>query len=333
MSNQSFKALRVEEGSDGKYTRGIQERRVADLPEGDVLIRVRYSSLNYKDALSSIGNKGVTRNYPHTPGIDAAGVVEESSNPSFQAGDEVLITGYDLGMNTDGGYGQYVRVPAGWVVKRPQNLTLRETMVYGTAGFTAALSVAGLESRRVKPGDGPVLVTGASGGVGSVAVGILARAGYEVTAVTGKEDQHAFLKELGARDVVGRDAVSDTKHKPLLKEQWAGVVDTVGGAMLVDALKQLRYGGTATCCGLVASPNMEGATVFPFILRGVALLGVDSVNTPMDQRLGVWEKLAGPWKLPGLDRLGRDVPLEQIGDEIDTILAGKQVGRVVVDLG
>ena len=332
MNDQPFKALRIEEGADGKYTRTIRERRIEDLPEGDVVIRVRYSSLNYKDALSSMGNKGVTRNYPHTPGIDAAGVVEQSTDPSIEVGSEVLVTGYDLGMNTEGGYGQYIRVPAGWVVRRPEGLTLRETMVYGTAGFTAALSVAGLESRNVKPADGPILVTGASGGVGSVAVGILAQAGYDVTAVTGKSDQHAFLKELGAREVVDRDAVADPKHKPLLKEQWAGAVDTVGGGVLVDVLKQLRYGGTATCCGLVASPNMEGATVLPFILRGVSLLGIDSVNTPMDQRLGVWKKLAGPWKLPGLDRLGRDVPLDRLGEEIDTILAGKQVGRVVVDL-
>lgn len=332
MSSTAFKALQVSETADGHYTREIVQRQIEDLPEGEVLIRVRYSSLNYKDALSCIGNKGVTRNYPHTPGIDAAGVVEASESRAFKAGDEVIVTGFDLGMNTAGGYGQYIRVPAGWVLPCPDGLDLQTAMVYGTAGFTAALSVAGLESRNVAPAGGPILVTGASGGVGSVAVGILARAGYQVIAVTGKQDQHAFLKRLGATDAVGREVLDDPKGKPLLKEQWAGAVDTVGGAMLVNVLKSLYYGGTATCCGLVASPKLEGATVFPFILRGVSLLGIDSVEVPLDKRPPIWQRLAGSWRVPVLEEHARTVSLEALGDEVDRILAGEQVGRVVVEL-
>lgn len=332
MSDTVFKALQVSETADGQYQREIVERRVGDLPEGELLIRVRYSSLNFKDALSATGNKGVTRSYPHTPGIDAAGVVEASQSNAFRAGDEVIVTGFDLGMNTAGGYGQYIRIPAGWALKCPDGLDLHSAMIYGTAGFTAALSVAGLESRKVAPGDGPILVTGASGGVGSVAVGILARAGYDVTAVTGKADEHEFLKGLGASTVVGRDVLDDPKGKPLLKEQWAGAVDTVGGGMLVNVLKSLHYGGTATCCGLVASPKLEGATVFPFILRGVNLLGIDSVEVPLDKRPPIWQRLAGSWRVPALEEHARTVSLEALSGEIDRILAGKQVGRVVVEL-
>ncbi|MBA1145699.1 YhdH/YhfP family quinone oxidoreductase [Ectothiorhodospiraceae bacterium WFHF3C12] len=332
MSDTAFKALQISETEDGNYQRNIIQRQIGDLPEGELLIRVRYSSLNYKDALSAVGNKGVTRSYPHTPGIDAAGVVEASESGDFKAGDEVIVTGFDLGMNTAGGYGQYIRIPAGWALPCPDGLDLHTAMIYGTAGFTAALSVAGLESREVAPADGPILVTGASGGVGSVAVGILARAGYDVTAVTGKADQHDFLKHLGARDVVGRDVLDDPKGKPLLKPQWAGAVDTVGGGVLVNVLKSLYYGGTATCCGLVASPKMEGATVFPFILRGVNLLGIDSVEVPLAKRPAIWQRLAGAWRVPALEERARTVSLEELDGEIDRILAGEQVGRVVVEL-
>jgi len=332
MSNQQFTAMQVSESADGKYQRAIIQRGTDELPAGELLIRVRYSSLNFKDALSATGNKGVTRNYPHTPGIDAAGVVEASESSDFKAGDEVIVTGFDLGMDTAGGFGQYIRIPAGWALQKPEGFDLHAAMVYGTAGFTAALSVAGLVSRDVSPDDGPILVTGASGGVGSVAVGILARAGYSVTAVTGKEDQHDFLKALGAAEVTGRDAVDDPKGKPLLKEQWAGAVDTVGGAALVNVLKSLHYGGTATCCGLVASPKMDGATVLPFILRGVSLLGIDSVQVPLAKRPPLWNKLASEWRVPALEQRARTVSLQDLDPEIDRILAGQQVGRVVVSL-
>ena len=261
MTSETFNALIVEAGEDKTYVRQIKKRRVDDLPEGDVLIRVNYSSLNYKDALSAIGNKGVTRSYPHTPGIDAAGTVVDSRGGAFKKGDSVLVTGYDLGMNTSGGFGQYVRVPAGWVVPLPQGLTLKESMIFGTAGFTAGMGILFL-SERVKPEDGPVLVTGATGGVGSVSVAVLAKLGYTVAAVTGKPDEAAFLNGLGASQIVARADAADTSGRPLLKTQWAGVVDTVGGEILATGIKSTNPWGTVTCCGNVASPDLP-LTVFP----------------------------------------------------------------------
>jgi len=317
-----------------QYTRVIESRSIDDLPDGDLLIRVHYSSLNYKDALSATGNRGVTRSYPHTPGIDAAGLVEESSDSRFAPGDEVIVTGYDLGMNTDGGFGQYIRVPADWAVRRPDGLSLHESMIYGTAGFTAAMSVWRLLEGGVSPGDGEdsgeVLVTGATGGVGSVAVALLALEGFVVVAATGKSDQEAYLKELGATTVVHRCQINDTP-RPLLRERWAGVVDTVGGDLLATALAMTRYGGAVTCCGLVAGPQLN-TSVYPFILRGVSLLGIDSVQCPRAFRRELWDKIAGDWKLDNLDAMARTVTLDELNPEIDRILDGKQVGRVVVDL-
>ncbi|MFP4030582.1 MAG: YhdH/YhfP family quinone oxidoreductase, partial [Desulfococcaceae bacterium] len=282
---QTFKAMVVEEAEKKTYTREIKERAISDLPDGDVLVRVHYSSLNYKDALSAVGNKGVTRSYPHTPGIDAAGVVEQSKDSAFTPGDEVIVTSYDLGMNTDGGFGQYIRVPAGWVVPLPEGLSLRESMIYGTAGFTAGMSVAAV-AHAVPPEKGDILVTGATGGVGSLAVGILSKIGYKVTAVSGKSDAEGFLKKLGAQAVIGREEASDDGGKPMLKGRWAGAVDTVGGEILATAIKSTDLHGTVTCCGLVASPDLP-INVFPFILRGVTLVGIDSQNCPMDRRLDI----------------------------------------------
>lgn len=331
MTADTFNALVVSAGEDKTYLRRIEQRRVADLPEGDVLIRVNYSSLNYKDALSAIGNKGVTRSYPHTPGIDAAGTVAESRLETFKPGDSVLVTGYDLGMNTSGGFGQYVRVPADWVVPLPAGLSLKESMIYGTAGFTAGMSVHFL-TERVRPEDGPVLVTGATGGVGSVSVAVLARQGYSVAAVTGKTAEASFLKDIGASQIVDRADAVDASGRPLLKGQWAGVIDTVGGDILATAIKATQAWGTVTCCGNVASPDLP-LTVFPFILRGVRLIGIDSQNCPMDLRLKVWENLAGPWKFDGLDTLCTEISLDGLSENIDRILKGRQKGRVVVNLG
>lgn len=329
---KTFKALVVSEAADKKFVREIKQRSTDELPANDVLIRVHYSSLNYKDGMSASGNRRVTQSYPHTPGIDAAGVVEESKSPAFKPGDEVICTSYDLGMNTAGGYGQYIRVPADWVVPMPKGLSLRESMIYGTAGLTAALCLHRLQQVGVTPQQGDVVVTGATGGVGSVAVALLARAGFRVVAATGKKQEEGYLKELGATEVIGRSDVDDTSGRPMLKPRWAGAVDTVGGNILSTVLLSLKPGGAAACCGLVASPELH-TNVFPFILRNVALLGVDSVTVPtMELRRAMWSKLGGEWKLPMLDRIAHEVGLEQLDPEIDRILKGAQKGRVVVRL-
>ncbi len=326
---RSFQALVVREMEDGSFSRRVEERSLADLPPGEVLIRVHFSSLNYKDALSATGHRGVTRRYPHTPGIDAAGVVESSRSDEFRPGDPVIVTSYDLGMNTPGGWGQYIRVPAEWVVPLPANLTLRESMILGTAGFTAALSLHKLRWAGVTPDRGDILITGASGGVGSLAVAILSKVGYRVVAATGKAEAQPFLRGLGAAEVIDRKEVLDDSPRPLLKGRWAGVLDTVGGAYLASALKSTALHGAVTCCGLVASPEFA-TTVYPFILRGVSLLGIDSQSCPMDLRRRLWQKLAGEWKPDALERLAAERTLADLEQEIQRILQGGQRGRVLV---
>jgi len=329
METRTFRALVVEENGDNKYLRRITTRTTAALPAGEVLVRVHYSSLNYKDALSASGNRGVTRRYPHTPGIDAAGVVVESLQSELQPGTPVIVSCYDLGMNTPGGFGGYIRVPAAWVLPCPEKLTLKESMIYGTAGFTAALSVERLLNQGLHPDLGRVLVTGATGGVGSMAVALLARQGYSITAVSGKADQHDFLYSLGAERIISRQAAIDAKNRALLKEQWAGVVDTVGGPILATAIKSTKYGGAVTCCGNVADPNLE-LTVYPFILRGVALLGIDAAKCDMALRRLIWAKLAGPWKLDQLAGLAETISLTELDHAIDEMLQGRIRGRIVV---
>jgi acrylyl-CoA reductase (NADPH) len=331
MIPETFKSLIVHSTSEAHHDRRITEKAIRDLPAGDVLIQVMYSSLNYKDALSATGNRGVTRRYPHTPGIDAAGIVAQSAHAAFMPGDQVLVTGYDLGMNTSGGFGQYIRVPADWVVKLPENLSLKESMIYGTAGFTASLSVLKLVDHGLTPDSGDILVTGATGGVGSLAVSILSKIGYPVTAATGKTDQHDFLKKLGAKTVISRADISDDSDRPLLKARWAGVVDTVGGNMLASALKSTFQRAAVTCCGNVASPVFP-ATVYPFILRGITLYGIDSASTPMPLRQQIWQKIAGEWKIGHLDLLHTQIPLEGLENAIDRMLSGGQHGRVIVSL-
>ncbi len=326
---EKFKAMIVEEQAEKKFTRRIGERSISELPEGDLLIKVEFSSLNYKDALSATGNPGVTRKFPHTPGIDAAGEVIEDASGIFEAGDKVVVTGWDLGMNTAGGYGEYIRVPSDWAIALPEGLSLRESMILGTAGFTAGLSVHAL-AEKVSPEAGEILVTGATGGVGSVAVAILAKAGYKVVAVTGKADQAEFLKGLGAAKVITRDEVMENANRPMMKERWAGAIDVVGGEMLAAVLKSTRYGGTVTCCGLVGSPELP-VNVFPFILRGVSLLGIDSVQCPPEPRLAVWNKLANEWKVD-LEALVSEVTLEELETSLLAILKGGIKGRVLVKL-
>ena len=328
---ETFRAVRIEESEPKVYNSSVQQRSVDDLPEGSLLVRVRYSSLNFKDALSCIGNKGVTRNYPHTPGIDAVGEVALCTDGRFEAGQQVLVTGFDLGMNTAGGFGQYIRIPSDWAMPLPDGLSQQESMIYGTAGLTAGLSVQGLLDAGVVPEQGEILVTGATGGVGSLAVAILAKAGFKVVASTGKEEQHPFLLGLGAAEVISRDAVTEKAERPMLSERWAGVVDCVGGLTLSAALKATRYGGTVTCCGLVGSPELQ-TTVFPFILRGVSLLGIDSVACPMVRRKQVWTKLGSEWKPENLDGLTEEVGLDDLQEKVGAMLKGKIHGRIVVNL-
>ncbi len=332
MADQTFQAMIVRESDEKEFVREITTRNTNELPPGNVLIKVSYSSLNYKDALSASGHRGVTRKYPHTPGIDAAGVVVESNSPGFHSGEPVIVTGFDLGMNTPGGFAEFIRVPASWPIKLPKSLTLKDSMIYGTAGFTAALSLRHLEEHGLSPGGGPVLVTGATGGVGSTAVAILARAGYQVAAATGKSEARDFLLALGAANVIRRDEITDTTGKPLLKEQWAGVIDTVGGNVLATSLKSTRYGGSVACCGLVASPELP-ATVYPFILRGVNLLGIESSQCPLVTRTEIWKKLADEWKPDRLPTIASECSLEQLDGKIDLILQGRLKGRVVVAIG
>lgn len=329
MEDKKFRALIARE-SDGKFVRNIEERNISDLPLNDVLIRVQFSGLNYKDALSATGNKGVTRNYPFQPGIDASGIVEESASPLVNPGDEVLVTGYDLGMNTDGGFGEYIRVPGEWVVPRPSGLTLRDCMIYGTAGFTAALGIDKMLRMGQSPEDGKILVTGASGGVGSLVLGILSRLGFEVIAATGKADAHEYLKELGASEIIGRESVDDQSGKFLIKPQWAGAFDTVGGNTLNTVLKACRVHGSVATAGNARSFKLD-TTVFPFILNGVNLLGVNSATCPMDHRKELWDKLAGKWRVSNLEKIGHAMKLEELDHYIGEILLGRTMGRMVLE--
>ena len=327
---QTFKAMVVSETAEKTFSREVRERALGDLPAGELIIEVKYSSLNYKDALSATGNKGVTRKYPHTPGIDAAGVVADSTTKLFTVGDQVTVTGFDLGMNTSGGFARYISVPALWATKLPQGLSLKDSMSHGTAGLTAALCIIRLMASGLTKESGEVLVTGASGGVGSVAVAILAKLGFNVVAATGKASEHDFLSGLGAKAIISREEANDTSGRPLQKPRWAGVVDTVGGNILATALKTTKYAGLVAACGNAMSAELN-VNVFPFILRGVSLLGVDSVEIPMRARQMAWNKLAGEWSID-VGSLVTEVSLEELNSKIDEILKGGIRGRVLINL-
>jgi len=332
MVEKTYKALVVRGNPEQGFQRAVEELPFDDLPEGEVLIRVHFSSLNYKDALSAIGNRGVTRSFPHTPGVDAAGVVDASSSDRFACGDEVICMGYDLGMSTSGGFSEYIRVPARWVLAKPVDLSLYQTMQIGTAGFTAAQCVDRLLHFGVLPDQGPVLVTGATGGVGTTAISLLHKMGFVVAGVTGKQEEHEFLRQLGCSTLLNRTRAVGRQSAALLRERWAGVVDTVGGEILASAIKASRYDGVVTCCGNAASGELP-LTVYPFILRGVSLVGIDSAACPLKRRRAIWQKLSGPWRLDILDDISTTLTLEQVSTAIDSMLAGKIRGRIVVDLG
>lgn len=301
----------------------------SQLPQGDVTICVEYSSLNFKDALACQGHKGVIKRLPHVPGIDAAGVVTQSSCDDFSVGQKVLVTGYDLGQGHWGGWAEKIRVPGQWVVPIPPGLTTRDVMCIGTAGFTAAQSVLALQQNECLPGNGDVLVTGATGGVGMIAVSLLAQLGYTVVAVTGKASESERLLAAGAARVVSRDEITDDSDRAMLSARWAGAVDTVGGGMLNSILRSTKYGGCVTACGLVAGSELD-MTVFPFLLRGISLCGIASADCPRPRRLEIWDKLAGPWKLKNLEALSTEIPLTETPRYVDRILSGQNVGRIVI---
>jgi acrylyl-CoA reductase (NADPH) len=316
---------------DDAVDRGLATLAAADLPEGDITIRVDWSSINYKDALATIAKGQVAQISPLVPGVDLAGeVVASDDAEAIPVGTQAIVTGYDLGVAHHGGWAHYARVPAGWVVPLPAGLTLREAMALGTAGLTAGMSIDALEAHGLSAGDGPVLVLGASGGVGSTALGALATAGYEVHAATGKADEHEYLKSLGAAEILDRDEVTAESSRPLERQRWAACVDPIGGAATAYALRTTRYGGAIAVSGLTAGTRLE-ATVLPFILRGVSLLGIDSVQASADTRHTVWQRLATDLRPRGLDdAIAREVDLEGVEPVLDALLEGQAVGRTVV---
>ncbi|SFP32111.1 acryloyl-CoA reductase [Salibacterium halotolerans] len=326
----SFEALVVDKADDGNVSREVRKLTFDDLPEGEVLIKVKYSSVNFKDGMATISDNNIVKDYPMVPGIDLSGVVEESSDDRFSEGDPVIVTSYQLGTGHFGGFAEYARVPVDWVVPLPEPLTLEEAMIYGTAGFTAALSVMRLQEEGVTPEDGTVLVTGATGGVGSIAVAMLSNLGYDVAAGTGKSSEHDFLKGLGAAEIIDRDELQPETIRPVDKQRWAGAVDPVGGRTLSYVLSTLKYEGAAAVSGLTGGTDVP-ATVFPFIGRGITLTGIDSVNCPMPRRLDVWERLASDLRVgESLKQIADYVSLQELPDTLDQILAGKVRGRKVV---
>jgi len=329
---QRFRAL-IAERADDDVRRELRELSADELPEGDVTVRVAWSSVNYKDALAVSPKGRVAKSYPLVPGIDLAGEVIAGSGAGVEPGRQVLVHGHDLGVGHHGGFAEVARVPAEWAVPLPDGLSARDAMALGTAGFTAGLSVVRLEERGVKPEHGPVLVLGATGGVGSTAVAILAGRGYEVHAATGKADEADFLRALGATEILSREETSAESERPMERQRWAGVVDPVGGAATAYALRTTRYGGAVALSGLTGGTDLT-TTVFPFILRGVSLLGIDSVETPGDVRRAVWERLAGDLRPRGLeDRITREITLDEVDPFLDEVLAGRARGRTVVRVG
>jgi len=327
----SFNALVVEKDDAGKVSAGVQDLDESRLPEAGVTVAVEYSTVNYKDGLCITGGGGLVRQYPHVPGIDLAGTVEASDDARYKPGDKVVLTGWRVGEVWWGGYAQKARVKPEWLVPLPDGLDTRQAMAVGTAGFTAMLAVMALEDHGLEPSQGPVLVTGAAGGVGSVATAILAHRGYEVAGVTGRPETEGYLKSLGATRIVPRAEIAETVKRPLESETWSGCVDAVGGAMLARVLGQLEYGGSAAAVGLAGGAGLP-ATVIPFLLRGVNLLGIDSVMQPYDNRVRAWRRIVDDLPMDKLEAMVEPATLADLPRLGAEILAGKVRGRVVVDV-
>ena len=321
-----YKALVTSE-ENKTFVNSIKNLDLSSLPDHDTLIKVKFSSLNYKDALSASGNKGVTRSYPHTPGIDAAGIIEKTSGTKFTEGDEVIVTGYDMGMNTYGGFGEYIKVPEDWIVKKPNNLTLSEAMAFGTAGLTAGLCLRKLLIHGLKPEDGNVFVTGVTGGVGIISLMLLAKLGFEVSAVTGKIDQEDLLKSLGAKQVINRNDLDVDLISPLQKPIYVGGIDAVGGNILSNLICSTSQRAAIACCGMVGGLNLD-TSIFPFILRGLTLFGIDSAESLLEVKEEVWGNFASLWKLSNIIENIKDIHLNDLPNEIEKILKGEQIGRV-----
>ncbi|MEN6295205.1 MAG: YhdH/YhfP family quinone oxidoreductase [Chloroherpetonaceae bacterium] len=331
MNNLCFKALIVEENSDGNFSALIKQKHIDELPQGDVIIKVAYSCLNYKDYLSFAGNKGVTKKYPHTPGIDASGIVVSSQNSKFKEGDKVLVTGYDLGMNTSGAFAEYIRVPAEWIVPLPDNLTLKESMIYGTAGFTDALAIMKFQSIGITSNSGKILVTGATGAVGTLAISILKKLGYTIIASTGKPQMHDFLRKIGASEIISRSDVVDETGRPLLKRRWKAVIETVGGKTLDSVIRATDNSGAIAVIGN-RTGDVFTTSVYPFILRGITLFGIETAETEMPQRLEIWQKLANEWKINDFESIYKEVSLNEIIPELEKMKDGTQAKKVIVNL-
>lgn len=329
--SERFKALVVDKKND-RFSVSIETLSLHDLPESDVLIKVRYSSVNYKDSLASIPDGKIVSSYPFIPGVDLAGTVVSSKNRRFREGDRVIATGFGIGVSHFGGYSEYARIPADWLVPLPDGLTLAEAMIFGTAGFTAALSIQKLEDSGLTPADGKVLVTGATGGVGSLAVAMLAKSGYQIVASTGKETERDYLHRLGAKEVISRQDVYPGKMRKLDKQLWAAAVDPVGGNTLAAVLSKTSYGGAVAVSGLTGGTDVP-TTVYPFILRGVSLLGIDSVYCPMDLRKKIWQRMASDLN-PGkvLASLRKEIGLQDLPGTLPLLLKGRSRGRMIVRL-
>lgn len=326
-----MKAFVVEKDENEKIISGVKEFAKPVCEDNEILIKVNYSSLNYKDALSSIGHPGVTRVLPHITGVDVAGVVEESKSTIFEVGQRVVVTGYDLGMNTNGGHAEFVKVPSSWAIRTPDSISDKEIMAYGTAGLTAALSIQELLKNGINPEESKVLVTGSTGGVGSISIAILSKLGFNVTAITTKINKKEYLISIGAKDIITIENFMQNSNKPLLGTNYDAVIDTVGGDILAQALKQLKYDGVATCCGLTASYELN-TNVYPFILRGVRLIGIDSVECKLEKKQSAWEKLAGYWAISCIENIIKEISLDEIKEAYTELLEGKASGRYVVKI-